>query len=314
MTAAVHVQDLVKKYKDMPRNAVDQLSFDIPAEAVVGLLGPNGAGKSTLIKLLCGATLPDSGAVEVFGSDPAANGGRAKQDIGVVHQTGPFDMMLPALDNLRIAAKFKGLRWRDVRPWVDGLISAFGLEHNLSQLTFSLSGGELRRLQVIRALLGSPPLLLLDEPSAGLDVGGRREVWSLLDTLRRENGTTVVWTSHYVEELERNCQQVIILNRGRLVDFAAPRDLAERCGGRAALLRPSDPAKTLRLAALLDQPDLRIHVNADWVEVTCRDVRGRLPALLADAEAHGIGVDSVEYRAPSLEDAFMELVGAANDH
>ncbi|MDJ0347411.1 ATP-binding cassette domain-containing protein [Streptomyces sp. H10-C2] len=139
---------------------------------------PNSAGKTTLIKTICGVTVPTGGSVEVFGADPAAHGGRAKRQIGAVHQSGPFDKTLPAMDNLRIAAAFKGLRRRDVRHEVDDLISAFSLGAKTSQLVFTLSGGELRRLQVIRALPGGPPLLLLDEPSAGLDITGRRQVWT----------------------------------------------------------------------------------------------------------------------------------------
>ncbi|WP_116209269.1 ABC transporter ATP-binding protein [Streptomyces olivoreticuli] len=313
MNQAVQARNLVKRYKSMQRNAVDGLTFHIAAGAVIGLLGPNGAGKTTLIKLICGVTVPSQGSVEVFGANPAAHGGAAKRGIGVVHQSGPFDMMLPAIDNLRIAARFKGLRWRDIRHRVDELLAAFGLDTAVSQLTFTLSGGELKRLQVIRALLGDPSLLLLDEPSAGLDVNGRRQVWALLDELRRQYGTTVLWTSHYVEELERNCQQVLIVNHGRLVKFAAPRDLAEQFGGHAALLSLARPHDTNRLAALLGQPELQVTVSGRRVEVSGRDVRALLPTLLTAARALGIGIDTIEYRTPSLEDAFLELVGTGHD-
>ncbi|MFI1016828.1 ABC transporter ATP-binding protein [Streptomyces sp. NPDC020965] len=315
--AAIRARDLVKRYQDMDRNAVDGLSFDIEAGAVVGLLGANGAGKTTLTKMICGVTVPCRGTIEIFGADPAAKGGHAKRAIGVVHQSGPFDMMLTVLDNLRIAAAFKGLRWRQVRAAATDSLGAFGLDSKASQLVFTLSGGELRRLQMIRALLGTPPLLLLDEPSAGLDVTGRRQVWELLSELRREHGTTVLWTSHYVEELERNCQRVLIIDRGRLVEYAAPRELAERFGGQIALLRPLSSRDATRLAgalgAQLDCPGLRVAVTDGRVEIAGPDVRTRLPALLTGARELGIGVDDVEYRSPSLEDAFLELVGAGHE-
>ncbi|WP_172381116.1 ABC transporter ATP-binding protein [Streptomyces sp. MNP-20] len=246
----------------MVHNAVDGLSFSVEPGAAIGLLGPNGAGKTTLTKLICGVTLPTNGSIEVFGTDPRACGGASKRHIGVVHQSEPFDMMLPALDNLRIAANFKGLRWRHARDTVDELLCAFALNTKASRLVFTLSGGEMRRLQVVRALLGNPRLLLLDEPSAGLDVNGRRQVWTLLAELRRRHGTTVLWTSHYVEELERNCQRVMILDRGRLLQFASPRDLAERYGAGCS------------------------------------------------AAAEGTGPT---HHPPSLEDAFIALVGAADD-
>lgn len=315
MTPAVHAHDLVKRYDGMDRDAVSGLSFEIEPGAAIGLLGPNGAGKTTLIKMICGATVPTRGAVEVFGADPAAPSGVTKRGIGVVHQSGPFDMMLPALDNLRITVAYKGLRWREVRPRVDELLTAFGLDGKVGQLVFTLSGGEMRRLQVIRALLGDPPLLLLDEPSAGLDVGGRHQVWSLLHELRRRHGTTMLWTSHYVEELERNCQRILVVNHGRLVEFAAPRELAERFGGQVALVRPDSPRDTDGLLAVLGRgrPQLRVTAGDGHVEVRGQATRTRLPALLSEAAALGIGVGPVEYRTPSLEDAFLTLVGAGHD-
>jgi len=314
MTVAVRADALVKRYPGMERNAVDHLSFEIEPGAVVGLLGPNGAGKTTLTKMICGAAVPSAGAVSVFGVSPSAHGGRPKRAIGVVHQSAPFDMMLSALDNLRIAVAFKGLRWRDVRAGVDDLLDAFELRAAVSQLVFTLSGGEMRRLQVIRALLGNPRLLLLDEPSAGLDVSGRRQVWALLDDLRRQHGTTVLWTSHYVEELERNCRRVLIVDRGRLVEHGTPQDLAERFGRHVALVRPADPQDTDRLAKLLDRPGLRVMAGDRLLEVSGARVRELLPAALADAQDHGVGEATLEYRAPSLEDAFLELVGCRDDH
>ncbi|MES4908386.1 MULTISPECIES: ABC transporter ATP-binding protein [unclassified Streptomyces] len=315
MTPAVRAHELVKRYDGMEHDAVSRLSFAIEPGEVIGLLGPNGAGKTTLIKMICGATVPTRGTVEVFGADPAAPTGAVKRGIGVVHQSGPFDMMLPALDNLRSAARYKGLRWRDIRGQVDDLLTAFGLDGKTAQLTFTLSGGERRRLQVIRALLGDPPLLLLDEPSAGLDVEGRRQVWSLLHELRRRHGTTMLWTSHYVEEVERNCRRVLVVNHGRLVEFAAPRELAERFGGQVALVRPQRPRDTGELLAVLGRarPPLRVTAGEGEVEVRGQSMRASLPALLTRAEALGIGIGAVEYRTPSLEDAFLTLVGAGHD-
>ncbi|GLF93061.1 ABC transporter ATP-binding protein [Streptomyces yaizuensis] len=314
---AIRARDLVKRYRGMERDAVHQLSFDVEQGAVIGLLGANGAGKTTLTKLLCGVTTPDRGSVRIFGADPAGRGGLVKRAIGVVHQSGPFDMMLSVLDNLRIAAAFKGLRWREAQGTVTDALGAFGLEKKASQLVFTLSGGELRRLQLIRALLGTPPLLILDEPSAGLDVTGRRQVWTMLGDLRRRHGTTVLWTSHYVEELERNCRQVLIIDAGRLVEFASPRALAERFGGQVALVRPLSAGDTERLVGALgtrhDGRPLRVAVSDGRVEIAGRDMRSRLPSLLTRVTELGIGIDTVEYRTPSLEDAFLELVGADRD-
>ncbi|WP_030060267.1 MULTISPECIES: ABC transporter ATP-binding protein [Streptomyces] len=313
MTAAVQAENLVKRYEGMQRNAVDGLSFTIEPGSVVGLLGPNGAGKTTLTKLLCGAAVPTAGRITVFGAGPSAHGGRAKLDIGVVHQSAPFDMMLTVLDNLRIAAVLKGVRWRNARPACYELLDALGLKDALSQLVFTLSGGEKRRLQVVRALLGRPRLLLLDEPSAGLDVSGRRRIWELLRELREQDGTTVLWTSHYVEELERNCARVLIVDRGRLLEHGSPADLAERFGNQTALVRPVDPEDSARLAGLAEQAGLSAVAADGAVRITGRGVRDLLPGVMARLGSPEGRSAPVEFRTPSLEDAFLELVENRRD-
>ncbi|WP_328972274.1 ABC transporter ATP-binding protein [Streptomyces sp. NBC_00239] len=313
MTAAVHAENLVKRYEDMERNAVDGLSFTIEPGAVVGLLGPNGAGKTTLTKLICGAAVPTAGRIAVFGAGPSEHGGRPKADIGVIHQSAPFDMMLTVLDNLRIAAAFKGVRWRDAKPACYELLDVLGIKGSLSQLVFTLSGGEKRRLQLVRALLGRPRLLLLDEPSAGLDVSGRHRMWELLHELRTQEGTTVLWTSHYVEELERNCGRVLIVDRGRLVEQGTPDDLAARYGRQTALVRPADPENTDRLAKLAGEAGLRAAPADGVVRITGHRVRELLPDVLTRLGSTEARTASVEFRTPSLEDAFLELVENPRD-
>ncbi|AEW99680.1 ABC transporter ATP-binding protein [Streptantibioticus cattleyicolor] len=293
----------------MDANAVDHLSFTIATGSVVGLLGPNGAGKSTLTKLVCGITTPDAGHVRIFGRGFHEADGAAKAQIGVVHQSATFDMMLPVLDNLRIAAAFKRLRWKAVERHVLAMLEEFGIEKPLTQLVFTLSGGEMRRLQLVRALMGGPRLLLLDEPSAGLDVSGRRRLWQHIERMRRDHAATVLWTSHYVEELERNCGRILILDHGRLVRSGTPRQLADDFGRPTALVRPAAASDLGGLAAALVEPGLTTTVDARSVHVAGTGVRERLPKLLDQARRAGIQVSSVEYRAASLEDAFMELVG-----
>ncbi|NUS05068.1 MAG: ABC transporter ATP-binding protein, partial [Nonomuraea sp.] len=171
----------------MDRRAVDGISFEIAQGETIGLLGPNGAGKTTLIKMICGVTAPTSGQLRLFGVDPVRQPVAAKTSIGAMHQVGPFDLMLSALDNLKIAARFRGLRWREVRPWALELVEHLGVTSALSRFCFQLSGGQRQRFQLVRALLTVPRLLVLDEPSAGLDVGGRRHVERFVTWLREEH-------------------------------------------------------------------------------------------------------------------------------
>jgi ABC-2 type transport system ATP-binding protein len=314
MTPAVAVLEVVKTYRGAAREALSGVTFDVGSGRTVGILGPNGAGKSTLIKLICGVMPPTSGTVAVFGADPADH--RVRRDLGAVHQASSFDMMLPVADNLKIAAALRGLRWRDVRGHAERLLAAFDLAHCADQLVFTLSGGQQKRLQVVRALLRVPRLLLLDEPSAGMDVAGRRLVWHLLDEITAEYGTTVLWTSHNIDELERRCEQVLVVNRGRLVEFASPRELVDRFGQSHLAIRPADARHAPRVAELAARAGLRAEVDADSVRLTGPETDDRWPALLATLHEQGIALTSVETRRTSLEDVFMTLTAgdADRDH
>jgi ABC-2 type transport system ATP-binding protein len=307
---AVEVCHLVKRYGGSERAAVAGISFQIPPGAVVGLLGPNGSGKTTTTKLICGATRPTSGQVMVFGADPRSQGGRPKLGIGVMHQTSPFDMMLSGLDNLKIAAAAGGLRWRNVRQRAGALLDLLGIAGKTSQLVFTLSGGEMRRLQIVRAMLRQPRLLLLDEPSAGLDVAGRRHLWALVDEMRQQGDSTVLWTSHYVEELERNCDRILILREGKIAGFASPESLVGQFGVPTAVIRTALPDELGGIIAAAQYLGLTAVRVRDHVEVTDPGIREQLPGLLAHPQARDARITAVEIRNPSLEDAFLDIVKA----
>jgi ABC-2 type transport system ATP-binding protein len=288
MTAIVAARSLTKQYKGMDHPAVDAVTLDINEGVVVGLLGPNGAGKTTLVKLVCGVTMPTSGEVRVLGGDPVADAATVKQRVAVVHQLMPVDNMLPAVDNVKIAAAFRGLRWREVRPRVDEMVVQFGLTDVMGQLAFTLSGGQRRRLQLIRALLVVPRLLMLDEPSAGLDVQGRRQMWDVIGKLNSEHGTTIIWTSHYIRD-------------------EPPAVLVREFGERSIRVRLPEAADRARLLALL--PAECVTASAEHeIEIEGPDADRQFAAvaeLVRDAAGRGA---TIEFRVPSLEDAYIALV------
>ncbi|MFI9558043.1 ABC transporter ATP-binding protein [Nonomuraea endophytica] len=306
MSAAsiVAARSLTKSYPGMTRPAVDALTFDLREGTVAGLLGPNGAGKTTLVKILCGVTGPSGGQVSVLGGDPFHDATTVKPHLAVVHQSMPVDNMLPAIDNIRIAVAFRGLRWRSARARVEELLVQFGLEGVTQQLAFTLSGGQRRRLQLVRALLVVPRLLMLDEPSAGLDVQGRRQMWEAIGKLTSEHGTTVIWTSHHLEEIERNCGRVLIMDHGGLIRDDTPAVLVREYGQRSVRLRLPDPADRARLAALLptgavadgDREEIEMSADGDLTAVI---------ELVREAAGRGA---AIEFRVPSLEDAYVALV------
>ncbi|RCG29891.1 ABC transporter ATP-binding protein [Sphaerisporangium album] len=298
---------LTKRYRNSDRPAVDDVSFEIARGETIGLLGPNGAGKTTLIKMICGVTVPTSGHIRVFDADPVRRPVAAKSGIGAMHQTGPFDMMLPGLDNLRIAARFRGLRWRDAEPWALEVADFLGLTGALHRLCFQMSGGQRQRLQLVRALLTIPRLLILDEPSAGLDVAGRRQVERFVTWLREEHGVTVLWTSHHIDELERNSQRVLVIDRGRVLRFAKPREIVEEFGTTHLLVTVEDPEASRVVAAWADAAGLTTTVSDFEVRLEGARARDVLTELSRHCRDHGVAISGVSTVADSLEQAFLRM-------
>jgi ABC-2 type transport system ATP-binding protein len=313
MTDAISCQNLIKRYPGQDRNAVGGVTFAVAPGEAVGVLGPNGAGKTTLIKMICGVTPPTAGKVTLFGHPPSS--ARARRELAVVHQAAPFDMMLSALDNLRVAASFRGLRWRDARDHVDRLLTAFDLADHAGQLAFTLSGGQQRRLQVVRALIRVPGLLVLDEPSSGMDVAGRRQVWRLLAGIRAEHGTAIIWTSHNIDELERNCDRVLVLDHGLVVQSGSPRELVGQFGEELLKLSPRRPEECGAIVAAAERFGLTGRCDGDTVCLSARAAGAGeiLPDLLAALRSQQIAVRAVEIERASLEDVFMTLTSGISN-
>jgi ABC-type multidrug transport system ATPase subunit len=311
---AVEAIDVVKQYKGKEHPALNRLSFEINQQEIIGLLGPNGAGKTTLVKILCGVVPATTGLVRVLGIDPTTHPVALKQQIGVVHQRHTFDMFLNGVENLKVAAAFRGLKWRSIKPRVEELIVDFQLQGKCDQPLFTLSGGEQRRIQVIRALLSIPDMLILDEPSAGLDVAGRRRVWALVDEIRKRNGTTIVWTSHYIEELERNCDRVMLIDKGQLVRIGPPAALVGEYGRTRAIIGLSNVNDQEQALAVVRSTGLVATSHTVGIEVEDRDIGGRLPALLSALQDVSIVPVSIQIVTPSLEDAYVKLIDDAESY
>lgn len=307
LTEAVILDSVHKNYRGLDRKALDNVSFVVARAESFGLLGPNGAGKTTTVKLVCGATAPTAGRLRVLGADPSGKDVYFKGGVGVVHQYPAFEMMLTVGDNLKVAGALKRLKAADVRRQSDELLSEFGIEDRKKQLVFTLSGGEQKRLAVVRALLGQPRLLVLDEPSAGLDIEGRRRVWSFVQDARLRRRLTVIWTSHDMAEIERNCERVAILHKGKLVTIASPEQLVQRIGREIAVFEVERPEDFSRLERIVEDSGFVGHRVGASFEVSGNGVRDHVPAVLARARAADITVNALRFRAPSLEDAFVEL-------
>lgn len=215
------------------------VSLVVKEGETVGLLGPNGAGKSTLVKLICGLMSPLSGMVRVLGADPCTVPA-VRGSLGVMHQDAGTEPMLTGWDNLFITGRFFGMTRRQVLARVEELAAALGPFDFLDQPVLATSGGQVKRLQVVRTLLHRPKVLLLDEPTAGLDIQARHRFYAAVGELLETEGATVVWTSHHLEEIERNCDRVVMLSGGVVV---ADADVARLKAAGAA------PETVVRVAA-----------------------------------------------------------------
>ena len=220
--AAILIEKVVKEYKGADRPAVNGLSLTIEQGEIYGLLGPNGAGKSTTVMLICGLRVPDSGSISVFGIDPATHGSVVRSKVGVATQDIALFPSLTAMENLNYLARMYGLK--PDRNKIEALVERFGLKSKAHKQVSSYSGGMKRRLNLIASILHDPELLILDEPTAGVDVQSRTMIIEYLQEKNSE-GMTIIYSSHILEEAERLCHRVGIINEGQLLEEGTTKDL-----------------------------------------------------------------------------------------
>ncbi|MHB1543378.1 MAG: ATP-binding cassette domain-containing protein [Gammaproteobacteria bacterium] len=243
-TPAIRVTGLVKRYPD--RVAVDELDLEIPRGECFGLLGPNGAGKTTTLRLLLGLTTPTSGAISVLGHSIPSEARAARRRIGVVPQSDNLDPDFSVVENLTVYARYFGLAPREIQARIASLLEFAQLTDRARTNLRELSGGTKLRLTLIRALIHDPELIILDEPTTGLDPHARQHLWDRLGSLRAA-GRTLILTTHYMEEAERLCDRVAIMDQGRIRTLGAPRELVERSLPRFVLEIREPVAENLSL-------------------------------------------------------------------
>jgi len=222
--AIVRIQSITKLYKGSVQPAIADLRLEIPAGSVFGLLGPNGAGKSTLIMMLCGLMMPDEGSIRVLGMDAMKEGGAIRKRIGVAPQELALFPTLTAYENLFYFGKMYGLKTDIIKKQIAVYLEVFGLSDKARKRVHTFSGGMKRQLNLIAALLHDPTLLILDEPTAGVDVQSRNILLDFLMTLKAKN-TTIIYSSHFLEEAEKICTQMAILDEGKLITQGIPSNL-----------------------------------------------------------------------------------------
>lgn len=295
------MKDLRRSYG--ARTALDGVSFRVEPGEIFGLLGPNGSGKTTLFRVLSTLLPPSGGEARVAGRDTAREAAAVRAAIGVVFQSPGLDRKLTALENLVHQGHLYGLSGGPLRARCGELLRRVALSDRAGDLVETLSGGQRRRVEIAKGLLHRPSVLLMDEPSTGLDPGARLEMWRLLEEIRAADGVTVLLTTHGMDEAER-CARVAILDAGRLVACDAPGRLREEVGGSVVLLE-SDDAAALR-SVLKERWGAEGAVLAGQVRLERPDGAAFAARALAELSDR---VRSVQIRKPSLEDVFLRRAG-----
>jgi ABC-2 type transport system ATP-binding protein len=306
---AIEAVDLTKAYGEDVQ-ALDGLSFAVPAGTVFGLLGPNGAGKSTTVKVLTTLAHPDGGSARVAGFDVLGEPARVREAIGVVSQAGGLDQEATGRENLRLQGQVFGMGGKDLEARIGELLDQFGLADAGDRLVREYSGGMKRRLDVAQALVHKPQVLFLDEPTTGLDPEVRAEMWEEIGRLAGE-GLTVLLTTHYLEEADRLATQLAIVDKGRVVAEGSPDELKRGLRGDAIHVELDADADEAAVREALDHVDGvgEVLIDERVVHARAEDGARTVPAVLAALEGAALEVGSVTVARPSLDDVYLRFAG-----
>jgi ABC-2 type transport system ATP-binding protein len=296
---AISFQDVVKVYPTPkgPFTALDGVSLSVEQGEIFGLLGPNGAGKTTLISILAGLSRPTRGSARVLGHDVTADYAAARRALGVVPQELVFDPFFSVREALRMQSGYFGLKHNDA--WIDDLLGSLGLSDKANANMRQLSGGMKRRVMVAQALVHKPKVIVLDEPTAGVDVELRQTLWQFVSRLNRQ-GSTVLLTTHYLEEAEALCGRIAMIKRGKVVAMEKTSVLLSRASSNVLRFKTDTPLPA-ELAA-------RARVTGRVVQLPAHNAL-EVEQILAAVRLSGGVAEDVEMRKADLEDVFLEVMG-----
>jgi ABC-2 type transport system ATP-binding protein len=306
---AISVRDLVKKFGDL--RAVDGISFDVGKGEIFGFLGPNGAGKTTTINILVTLMRPTSGEAYVAGYNVVEEPVKVRERIGIVFQDPSVDRNLTGWENLYIHGLIYGLRGEELKRRIEESLEFAELTKFKDVEVKNYSGGMIRRLEIARGLMHEPEILFLDEPTIGLDPQTRAKIWEYVERLRNEAGVTVFLTTHYIEEAERLCDRVAIIDHGRIVAIGSPDELKQGIGGDVIYVRTGDKSSLMRLVEELQEDGmvLRYRELDGVLALSVNNASRVIPSVFEVANRMGIRIEEIKYTQPSLSDVFLHYTG-----
>ena len=301
-TPAIDIKGLTKSYGEL--KALNGVNISIKKGEFFGLLGPNGAGKTTTINILTGLVFKESGSTKVFGKDTIKDFRYTRSKIGIAAQEFSVDWFFPIEKLLFFQAGYYGIKPKDAKPLVDALLNRLGLSSKRNSRLRQLSGGMKRRFQIAKALVHDPEILILDEPTAGVDVELRRDLWKYLQDLH-SRGKTILLTTHYIEEAELLCENVAIIDNGKILKMGAPKELTRELGeaGITVVL------ENLNGLNKKDLENYKYTSDKNRLHFSVKDPDEELPKIIRVLSNAGLHIQKIESNKSSLEDVFLNLTG-----
>jgi ABC-2 type transport system ATP-binding protein len=308
MDHVIETKDLTKKFGTL--TAVDRLNIKVEHGEVFGLLGPNGAGKTTSISMLCTILKPTSGTATVNGFDIVNQPGQVRKSIGIVFQEPSVDDRLTGRENMEMHANLYGVPKDLQRKRIPELLKLVELEDRANSLLRTYSGGMRRRLEIARGLIHHPRVLFLDEPTIGLDPQTREHIWTYIDELSKEEDITIILTTHYMDEADKLCNRIAIVDFGKVVALDTPSNLKQNLGEETITISAKG-VKQLDLK-LRELPLVgKTSVSGDELNVNVKNGHEALPRIVEVAAGAGIRIDSISLHEPDLADVFLHYTGRA---
>jgi|SRR5271157_715077 len=308
MTYIIETKDLTKKFGSL--TAVDSLNLKVEKGEIFGLLGPNGAGKSTTLSMLCTILRPTSGTAFVNGFDVAKNPSQVRKSIGIVFQDPSIDDKLTGRENLEMHADLYGVPKDQVKERIDNVLKLVELEDRANDYMNTYSSGMRRRLEIARSLIHYPKVLFLDEPTIGLDPQSRDHIWSYIRELIKREDITIILTTHYMEEADKLCGRIAIIDHGKIVAMDTPKKLKEELGGDTITVKTKNNDLFLRKIMEAGLAKAAVIVN-DEVKMTVDGAHTLLPGIINLALENKIFIDSISLQEPQLDDVFLHFTGRA---
>lgn len=306
MSNIIETKNITKDFNDF--RAVDSINLEVPRNTVYGVLGPNGAGKSTLISILCTILPPSNGIAKINGYDIIKEANNVRRSIGILFQTRALDDILTGREHLKMHAALYGVPHNIRQERIDEVLELIALGKKVDEETKNYSGGMKKRLEIGRSLIHHPKLLFLDEPTLGLDIQTRKNIWNYIKDLKNSIDITILLTTHYLEEADSLCDELAIIDQGKIIKSGSPENLKSEMKADTITLTSSESDKLCRI--IENQKFVRyIMKNEEEIRLSVQKGENLIPNIVKLAEKDNININSIELTHPSLEEVFIKYTG-----